>query len=78
MNKPEIYSKMERDVDELRQKDNRPKTKQWMSIEIYENELLYCNICERAIQDEEVYIFEVCGYKKIICKDCWKEERDVK
>ena len=79
MNKKEIYSMIERCVDELQQKDSQEKEEnRWTLLEIGKEEYLICDICSRTMHKETTYISISNASKKVLCEKCWKKENEVK
>jgi hypothetical protein len=75
MNKNEIYSKIERCVDELKQKDSEEKdAHRWALLEMGKEEYLICDICGRSMHKETAHINIPNEYKKVLCENCWKKE----
>jgi hypothetical protein len=75
MNKNEIYSKIERYVYELKQKDSEEKREnRWALLGIGKEEYLICDICGRTMHKETAHIDIHNEYKKVLCEKCWKNE----
>ena len=75
MNKNEIYSKIERCVDELKQKDSEEiRENRWALLEIGKEEYLICDSCGRSIHRETAHIRIPDEYKKVLCANCWTNE----
>jgi hypothetical protein len=74
MNKNEIYSKIERCVDDLKQKDSEESNKhRWALLEIGKEEYLICDICGRSMHNETAHINIPNEYHKVLCENCWNE-----
>ena len=77
MNKNEIYSKIERCVDELKQKESEC-IKQEILLRLGDEEYLICDICFRSLHNETTHISISSEQKKVLCENCWQKENKVK
>ena len=79
MNKKEIYSMIERCVDELQQKDSQEEEEnRWALLEMVKEEYLICDICHRTMHKTTAYINISNEPEKVLCEKCWKKENEVK
>ena len=49
-------------------------SEQWVTMYLYQEELLECTKCRMLLKDQEVYMYvNADRVEDILCEKCWKE-----